>query len=297
MKSFTLFILFFSASLKLFSQDDSVYLNKMVIIFTNDGGEHIGRLLSISEREYYLTTRKNGNVYIPKYAIRKIELLTDENFVNNKFIEPNRFYPYYAICGNALPVKKGDLYLRTPFLLSAIAEVGLNDRWAWSVGTFSLFASGTALRYNLPLTKSNSLGICAGYGGVMFLFPDADPEDKQIGYSRVYYTRGKAERNVTVGVGYSSNLSGKIYSPFTTHGGMIRAGKGIVFLFEGMLLAQYKAGMFGATCRMFTKKKRALDFGFNLVLWEEQYTVYRSPLVYRRLRAFPLPAIGYHIKF
>jgi len=297
MKSILLFIFLLFPFVKVFSQEDSVYAGKMIIIFTNDGGEHIGNLISMDDREYYITTKKNGNVYIPKYTIKKIELITDENFVNNKYIEKNRFYPHYSISSNALSIKKGDIFLRTPFLLSAIAEVGINDRWAWSAGTFSIFAVGTVLRYNKPVSESNSLGFSAGYGGVMFMFPDADNSDKQIGYSRVYYTRGKAERNVTIGIGYASNFSGKIYSPFTTLGGMIRAGKGLVFLFEGMLLAEYKAGMMGATARMFTKKKRAIDFGFNLVMWEEKYSVYQSPLVYRRIRAFPLPALGYHIKF
>lgn len=147
------------------------------------------------------------------------------------------------------------------------------------------------------MSELNSLGFCAGYGGVMLLFPDVELADKQGYYSRAYYTRGKAERNVTVGVGYASNFSGKIYSPFSTLGGMIRAGRNWVFIFEGVLLAQYKGGMFGATARLFTKKKRALDFGLNLVMWEEQYRVYQSPFLYRRLRAFPLPAIGCQIKF
>ncbi|MFZ5554864.1 MAG: hypothetical protein ACOZCO_17270 [Bacteroidota bacterium] len=297
MKSFLLFVFLFSFPFCVFSQGDSVFLGKMVVIFTSDDGEHIGQLLEINDREYLLSTRKNGNVFIPKYTIQKIELLTDENFVNNKYIAPNRFYPYYAITSNALPVKKGDVFIRTPFLLTAVAEVGINDKWAWSVGNAVVFGLGTSLRYNLPLSGYNQLGFCAGYGGVMLLMRDNPPADKQGYYSRIYYTRGKAERNVTVGLGYASTFSGKISSPFTSLGGMIRAGRNWVFLFEGIIISYYRAGMAGCTARMFTKKRSAIDFGINLVMWEDTYTNYPSPVVYHSVRAFPLPAIGYHIKF
>lgn len=91
MKSFLLFILLFFSSVNLFSQNDSVYLNKMVIVFTNDGGRHIGQLLAINDHDYYLSTKNKGNVFIPKYVINKIELVTEENFVNNKYMEKINF--------------------------------------------------------------------------------------------------------------------------------------------------------------------------------------------------------------
>ena len=148
-----------------FSQETTSEENLvMKRIETNDGNVFVGYILKDDKREILIKTEEQGEVYIPKYAVKKIELVSHSDFVDGKYVGEERFSTRYFISTNGLPIKKGEHYaminIYGPEVHFAVADnfsVGVMTSW------LATPVVGTA-KYSFPIAKNlnASVGVLAG---------------------------------------------------------------------------------------------------------------------------------------
>ncbi len=81
---------------------------KTYIITMNDGTEFTGEIIHDDPRELLVNTQDKGQLYLPKYNIKTIQLLSTENYLNGEALQPNKYGNYYLFSSNALPFKRGE---------------------------------------------------------------------------------------------------------------------------------------------------------------------------------------------
>lgn len=202
LKNISLLIAVFSCCFALcsFSQNDTTGTSipkKPQIITTNDGGVFIGYIEEMNDREVTIVTKDKGRVIIPKYAIKTIETITEDNYISGEHVRKNRFANKYFLANSALPINKGELSVSTIYYAAVSIDYGVTDK-------FSIGLSTTL--YGMPLT----LNLKTSYkiGKQLYLGPElhlgwlwAIP-NSFFSYGAMKLTRGTSNNNFTFSGGY-----------------------------------------------------------------------------------------------
>ena len=262
MKKYILFFLIMLGfSFKGFSQTDSLSKqdsNKVVVV-TYDGKEFIGKILSDDGREMLILTDMTGKVFIKKENVKKIVKVTDDEIVNNEYVEESPFTTRYAFTNNALPIKKGQNYAmwnlfgpEVHFAVTSKLNLGVMTTWLFSPVavaakyTFSkegakLYASaGTLLGTSgwinskgfgglhwLSLTKGNRKNNFTLSGGWGYM-----SSQRTVYVEDSYLFQNSSWTNPSIPTLKASMLSGPLFSA----SGIVQIGSKTSFVFDNMLL-------------------------------------------------------------
>ncbi len=221
MKKILLFLIFSGLSFGLFAQDNKL-LNassenyqyadsgfekgKLYVITRFDDHEYIGEILLDDGREILLKTKTVGNVFIPKYEIKRIVEIQDEKLVvYNEYQFTGPFTTRYSFTTNALPINKGQNYGMLN-LYGPEAHLALTDRL--NVGIMSSWIASPiiiATKYSFAKEESTlnfSFGSLVGTSGYLNSFK---------GFGGLHWlnlTKGDRKNNITVSGGYAYLQSG-----------------------------------------------------------------------------------------
>ena len=200
----------------------------------NDGTEFIGYILSDDKREILIKTEDQGELYIPKYSINKIEQVAESDFIDGKYVGEERFSTRYFITTNGMPIKKGEHYamfnMYGPEAHFAVADnfsVGVMATWV------AMPVIGTA-KYSFPIAKNvnASVGLLAGstlWAGAGY---------GALGYGAI--TFGNRTANFTLSGGYAGVSDGDGTSgsaPLFSAAGMVKLGRRVTFVGDSFIYA------------------------------------------------------------
>jgi hypothetical protein len=184
---------------------------KFYLITRHDGVEYIGEIKSDDGHELAVYTRKLGLMYIPKYEIKSIhEIVDEESIVFDEYQAAGPFTTRYSFTTNALPIKKGENYGMLN-LYGPEAHLALNDHL--NVGIMATWiASPVALatKYSFLAKESRvnvSVGTLLGTSGYLNNFK---------GYGGLHWlniTFGDRKKNLTFSGGYAYLQAGNYEPP------------------------------------------------------------------------------------
>lgn len=197
---YLLFLFFFPtlAAGQIFQSDSakSSLPKKPQIIITNDGGTFIGYIEAMDDREITIATKDKGRIIIPKYAVRSIETVTEDNYTFGKYVSENNFSGRYALASSALPAEKGKLYL-TVLYAAGGADYAITDNFSMGINTTIIglpFLLNS--RASARISPKLFLGAEAG-AGWLWVMPKS-----YFAYGAMKITQGTSNDNFTVSGGY-----------------------------------------------------------------------------------------------
>jgi opacity protein-like surface antigen len=229
------------------------------VITTNDGGEHIGYIITDNGREIELMTEKKGKVFIPKYAIKSMVKLNTDNYKDGVYLFSNPHASRYFYTPSAFALEKGDGYVQTIWFFYYQLQYGITDNFSLGVST-TFLGNPVAItpKYTIKTKKENvnfAIGAQMGTTTWGFGFDNTRPF-LGIGYGVM--TVGSKENNVTFGGGYAfATFEGESQDGVALAlGGSQRVAKSI------SLMAEF---WYGPGVRILREQKNAWDFGFWVV--------------------------------
>lgn len=264
-----------------FSQNDSVpeTVNQKYIIITSDGGEHIGTIISDDGREIKLNTDKKGIIFIPKYTIKTMEKVNDNNVLNGEYLFENPHASRYFYTPTGFALKKGTGYVQTIWGFYYHLQYGITDNFSLGVATTFIGMPITITpKYTFDLKDNLKLAIGAQVGALTWLSMEENPL-LGIGYASI--TSGTKENNVTLGAGYSFiNIDGETFNGVAiSAGGTARLAKKISLIGEFWMLPESKVVFGGPGVRIMRKEDNAIDFGFWVVGFDGEVVPVPIPVV------------------
>jgi hypothetical protein len=122
----SLFVLAVQAQESKNSEPKTTSDSALVMLTTNSGENFVGYLVSEDQRE--VTIRlidSNKLLSIPAYTVKSIKAATKDNVIKGKVIYPNPHPSRYFYTPSALPMDKGEIYIR---LLCRFSGTNWNNR-------------------------------------------------------------------------------------------------------------------------------------------------------------------------
>ena len=256
---------------------------KTYIIVTNDGTEYVGEIESDNAREILINTKDKGQMFIPKYSIKSIDLLTNENYQSGELITPNHFQNYYMASTNALPFKRNEVIANTYYFFGYSFNYSLNENVAIGLHTtFLCKPIGIGVKTSFAVSDKDFLGI-EMHGGYLSL-NTVGGNNTLLGHLGVKYTHGDAAGSVTLGAGigsiaaaFSSTYAGtadKVGYYFYSAGGK-RLSKGSMGVYEFWTAPNNNATLVGVGLRLMKKPKTSFTFGI-LNFISRNYSTYNG---------------------
>ncbi len=242
---------------------------KIYTVTQKNGEVLVGEILSDDGREILINTESIGKIYINKYQIKTIELISkpqekdkikvkergdenqeiikNENLDNSLDSTSNVFSNKYFINSNALPLKKAENY-STYYLLAFDMHFAVSKRLSLGI-TSSILACpiGITSKFILKQSNKNFVALQIGAASSTFLL-----KGKAFGgMFKAIYTRGDNLNNFSLAGGFEfiSNFSNKtfvsIYEPSSAYtyipaitfsiGGIKTIGKKTSFVFDSQI--------------------------------------------------------------
>ena len=134
--------------------------SKVYIVEMNDGSVIIGTIVQMDSKEVLIISKEKGEVSLPKYQVKSIQILTEDDLnAEGEYVPNEVFATRYFITTNGLPVEKGENYVlwniygpEVHFGVSKNFGAGIMSSW---VGMPFI---GTA-KYSIELGKKAHIGI------------------------------------------------------------------------------------------------------------------------------------------
>lgn len=267
MKKFTLnlivFFLLFAGFTQAQEPSDTTKKEK-VIVFTQDGKQRVGFVLSDDGREILLLTEEVGKIYIRKDQISSIKQFdeTQVAIINNEYSAVGPFTTRYYFTTNALPIKKNEdyamIHLYGPevhFSLSDRFSIGVMTSWIASpfivVAKYTIPTQNEKVNFGLGtmLGSSGYLNTFRGYGGLHWGMLTLGDRSNNLTISAGFsYIQPGTQKTVAVpGTYYSDSFgsypeilygtakSALITAPAFGIGGIAKVGKKASFIFDSMI--------------------------------------------------------------
>jgi hypothetical protein len=251
---------------------------KPYVIVMNDGTEYIGEISEDNGREILVNVKGKGKIYIPKYVIKSIELVTPENFKNNEFMSQNNFQRYHMMGTNALPFKKGEFSTNLYYFAAGSAFYNINENF--SVGaTTTWWGSPIALgaKTSFKVSEKNYVGVDVDGGTIVYSAPGTF-----FGRLSAKYTYGDENHNFTLSSGLMSVNANTI-----TNGTASSETEYYVSAMTGARIT--KRAMFVAEVWSFPQKLTILGLGVRSIKKET------SSFVFGLYNFIPSRVAGYYV--
>ena len=286
-KIIILLLLYIFSSYQLLAQTTKIVLPGKTYTFEiKDGTNRSGRIDSITADYYYITNPAMGPDRIRKMGVSKIkeiQLAKDGTFAN-----PH--YSRYLFGPSALPQTKGEVYWNNVDFEYNTLQVGVTENLSVGVGGLlltSLINQNPVLlpnfKYSFKINEQSHIAI----GSLFLLLSGKKSFGSNVSAALPFmvYTYGNSERNLSIGTGWAHAGNGIGWAPKPTGyiAGMKRFARNWVFQGEAYLLSNNTDNtIYIATFRNI-KPSSSWDFGFMRIQSGEE--------------AFPIPLIGYTLKF
>jgi len=215
------------------AQEQSEYLKgDKVEIETIEGTKLIGTIQSIEKVNILLETESMGTVTLEKTKVKKLKVLSKENFVNGQywFDPPNR--TRYFVGPTAFGLKQGEGFYQNIQLFYNGLGYGFTDNFSISAGGNFLIPDARFLLLNPQLSIPVSEIIHAGVGTTAVLLPN--DEFSAFLYGVLTIGTPKANFSVNVGYGYTDDDFADV--PFLSVSGQVRFAKNFAFVTENFLI-------------------------------------------------------------
>ena len=269
------------AGLCLKAQEDTTHYKlahikgKPVIVITTDGAEFVGEIIGDTTSVININTLNGLSVQIPKKHVKSIHAVTPLNYYNGNYIGDNKFPQNYITGTNAFLYKKGSASINSYYLIGASFNYAINENVALGFNS-SIIGSPLTLniKANMVTPSKDHIGIEAQTGSFTYLIPGA-----YYGQAGVKYTRGNANKNITIGGGifsftyrqYASSKNHKksnsyiVFSESTYYlniSGCTRISTNNAFVYEILSLPADKFILAGLGIRTVRKEKKSFVLGF-----------------------------------
>jgi hypothetical protein len=267
-----------------------VDLNKTYIIYTHDGAEFVGKIISFDNKEVLINTIKLGEVSVPTYQLKEIkEAQVGDVTKAGEIIKDNIFATRYFITTNGLDIKRGDSYVLFNWFGPDI-QFGVADNW--TVGIMSSWLAtpiiGT-VKYSINLGENTSMGLGALVGTLGWSGWDTGGA---LPYAA--FTYGDRKNNLTFSAGYGAvwyegydvdlikNVSKTDGEALMSIAGMRRINNSLSFVFDSFIIPGFSQDTDGLAILIpglrFQKKEGfALQFGLSGI-WQADYGFLEVPL-------------------
>ena len=255
--------------------------HKQYVIVMNDGTEYTGEILEDNGREMLINVPKKGKIYIPKYVVKSVELLSEENFQNNEYLNENSFPRYYMMGTNALPFQKRQFTANMYYFLSGSANYDVNERYSLGITT-TFWGSPIALnaKTSFEISPKNYAGVDIHGGTVIYSSPGS-----LFGHLCGKYTHGTPNSNFTLSGGlityslkrttYPTSSNGMPVASTSTYSFVSyymsvaaahRLSKTNLFVGEFLIFPNNNFALAGIGLRSIKKETSSFVFGFyNLI--------------------------------
>jgi hypothetical protein len=189
-------------------EDESLQINKTVVIEKQNGAKFIGEIISEDEREILLKSRNRGEIFIPQHEIKRITEIDIKD--DKEYISDDIFATRYFITTNGLPIKKGDNYIQWN-LYGPDFQFGIADNFGIGIMTSWVATPIIAnAKYSIDLGKNKSMAIGALLGTGSWALPDFG-----LALPFVSFTLGDRRNNLTLSTGYGAIFyTESDYDPF-----------------------------------------------------------------------------------
>jgi hypothetical protein len=241
-------------------QRDSV----AVWVRTIEGNEYQGYLEIQNSQELIIRTPNLGVIKIPMAQVRKIREIDPKDINRKSASTSSAYFSRYYLSSSAITMRKNEGYYHNSLLLFNRAEYGITD-W-WSIGAETsfyatgLFGGGITNRLQVPLRSDLfHLGV---KGTIGIMFENGNAMGQLMGLATI----GPADRNVTLGLGYSFEQGESVVRPTIQVSGDFRIGRKGAILFDLLFLETGSESLdyyiFGGR-HLF--RRVGLDYGIGLI--------------------------------
>ena len=285
-----LIVLFLGPSL--FSQVNlqDLDLDKTYIIYTHDGAEFVGKIISFDKKDVLINTTKLGEISVPAYQIKELKEATQGDIsASGDIIMENIFATRYFITTNGLDIKKGDSYVLFNWYGPDI-QFGVADNW--TVGIMSSWLATPiigSVKYSMDLGENTSLGLGALVGTLGWSGWDAGGA-----LPFAAFTLGDRRTNLTFSAGYGAiwyegwdvdqmkDVRKTDGEALISIAGMRRINNSLSFVFDSFIVPGLSQDTDGIAILIpglrFQKKEGfALQFGLSGI-WVSDYGFLEVPL-------------------
>lgn len=220
---------------------DTTDKSKVYVVTTNDGGNFVGQITYYDSKEVLIVTKQMGEVSIPKYQIKSIELLDDRNLNSaGEFIPNEVFSTRYFITTNGLPIDKGENYIQWN-LYGPDIQFGVGKNFGVGIMTswMGMPLIGSAkYSFNVGEKINLGLGLLAGTGSWASI---------QSGGALPFgvVTIGDRKSNINISGGYVAFYldksqfgldDGNMSRPLCSIAGMTKVGKKVSLVFDSFIV-------------------------------------------------------------
>ena len=242
MKKIALILMIFSClGSSLLAQEDVDYVeSEKQLIITHDDIQYIGKVISKDEREVLIETLKGERIIIPRYQVKKIRTI-DEDEVTEKgeYLPEETFPTRYVLSTNAIALKRSESYMiwnvygpDFQFGLTDHLSIGLMTTW------IGIPLVGT-IKYSGEVTENFHLG-----GGLLLGTSTwAQNVGFHFGVPFGAMTFGDTRNNLSISGGYgklwvrdSEGTSASGESALFSIGAMAKISKRASFVFDSFIL-------------------------------------------------------------
>lgn len=259
--------------------------DKFYELIKNDGTVLTGQFISEDVREIQIKTKELGDIAVPKHELKTIKEINEKDVVNRAEVEKEEsFSTRYFFTTNALPIKKGDGYIKwnilgPDFQFGVGKNVGVGIMTSWIgipiIGSFKYsinldsnlnFAIGTLLASGS--WANPSFGFAVPFGAITF---------------------GNRKANINFAAGYGTVFGTKNNGgrALLSVGGMVKVSKKISLIFDSFI-SPSEGDNFSFLIpgiRWQSEPNKAFQFGFTRLTYNGETAAVPIPTVqwYRKL--------------
>ncbi len=265
-----------------------------VLVYTSDGNEFTGQLLSQDAETVVLKTEHFGVLTIRRSAITRIRSTEKAKITNGRVWFENRHAPRYFVGPSAYGLRKGEGVYENSELFFSQVSYGFSDHFSLGVGfaPFFILYDGpfpvwVTPKFSIPVIPNKFNVALGGFIGHEFntYYFDSDNPDGSLNAAFCTFTYGSRDANVSASFGL--NFSGSQWNKraIFSLAGTVRLAPKFALLGESYFFDDYgdPVSLYGAGAR-FMGRRIAFDAGVAV-------------MAYGFDDAYPVPYATLHVPF
>lgn len=244
---------------------------QMYRVETTEGEVLIGTLVSDTDEEVVLDTRRVGDVTLQRTEIERMEPLDPARFRDGEYWFRNPQSTRYFFAPNALGIPEGEGYYQNTWILLNNVNYGVSDHFSIGGGTIPVFLFGADAIPVWVLPKvsvsapQNNLHLAGGavLGGVV------GEASEGVGLLYGSATVGDRDHNATIGLGYGYTNGEVASTPAINLSGMLRVSPTVYLITENYVVPAEETETVASVGVRWAPRTFAVDFALARPLGED----------------------------
>ncbi|MCB0531388.1 MAG: hypothetical protein KDD14_04255 [Saprospiraceae bacterium] len=264
-----------------------------VIVYTSDGNEFTGQVISQDAKTVVLKTEHFGIITIQRDIITGIRPAKKTKVVNGRVWFENPYAPRYFVGSSAYGLRKGEGAYENSMLFLNQVSYGFSDQFSLGVGFApfiiiddELFPVWLMPKFSIPIEQDKFYIALGGMFGYEFnsYYDEAD-NTANFNAAYVQVTYGSRDNNFSAGVGVNFSHGSWSRSPVYSLAGTVRLAPRFGLLAESYFFKDYGDQVsIVALGTRFMGRRIAIDVGLALSVFEFD-------------GAYPIPYATLHVPF